>query len=298
MRAERVGTLAVVGSAAGFGFLSILLKLALEAGAGALPLVAWRFAIAVLVMLPLLGVGRRRWPDRRALPGLVALGAVYAVDAVAFTLALRTVPASTAVLVFFTYPALVVLLAALTIGERITPHRAVAIVLTVAGCALTAGGEVAGGDPAGIGLVLLATLGLAIYMVAGRRLLAEQPSRGSAVVMLATTAAVATAAAAPLGGLALGGGARALALAALAATVSTAIPITLLVVGLQRIAAGRAAITSTIEPIVAVTAAAAILGERIGPAQIVGGGMILAGVVWLRLEPPARRAPRGPMPTP
>ena len=45
MRAEeRRGTAAILVSAASYGFLSILGKLALEAGVDVLPLAAWRFA--------------------------------------------------------------------------------------------------------------------------------------------------------------------------------------------------------------------------------------------------------------
>jgi drug/metabolite transporter (DMT)-like permease len=51
--------------------------------------------------------------------------------------------------------------------------------------------------------------------------------------------------------------------------------------GLQRLGAAQASMLSTLEPVVTVLLAALLLGEHIGAAQAVGGGLILAGVLWL-----------------
>src|SRR5687768_15893532 len=207
MTEERKGTLAIVAAAAGYGFLSVLLKLALEAGAGVLPLAAWRFVLAAVFVWILLLVRRRPVAPRAAWPALAGLGAIYAVNALAFVAALRTVPAATATLVFYVYPVPVVLLAALFLGEPFTRRKAIGAALATAGCILTAGAGLEGGDARGIGLVLLSTLSLSIYIVAGRKLLARLPSHGAAAVVVTATA-VACAAAALLGGdLRLGGGA-------------------------------------------------------------------------------------------
>jgi len=284
--AERTGTVAILVSAVGYGFLSVLLKLALEAGARPLPLVAWRFVIGSLAVWALLAVRRRPLPPSGNRIPVLALGALYALNAVLFTVALQWVPASTATLVFYAYPVVVVALAAAFLGERVTRWRTIAIALAVAGCALTAGIGALGGRPLGIALVLFSMASLSVYIVAGRSLLARLPSHGSAALVVTGTAVVATISAAVSGSLALGGGSRALALVALIAIVSTALPVTLFIVGLKRVGAGRAAIYSTVEPVVTVAAAAAMLGERIALLQYVGGALILAGVIGLRLERP------------
>lgn len=284
--AERTGTLAILVSAVGYGFLSVLLKLALEAGARPLPLVAWRFAIGSLAVWALLAIRRRPLPTPGDRIPVLALGALYALNAVLFTVALQWVPASTATLVFYAYPVVVVALAAAFLGERITRWRTIAIALAVAGCTLTAGIGALGGRPLGIALVLFSMASLSVYIVAGRSLLVRLPSHGSAALIVTGTAVVATLSAAASGSLALGGGSRAALLVTLIAIVSTALPITLFIVGLKRVGAGRAAIYSTVEPVVTVAAAAAMLGERIAPLQYVGGALILAGVVGLRLERP------------
>lgn len=297
--AERTGTLAILASAVGYGFLSVLIKLALEAGARPLPLVAWRFVGGAAAVWILLALRRSPLPPARDRLRVVALGVLYALNAILFTIALQWVPASTATLVFFTYPVVVVVLAAVFLGERVTSWRVAAIGLAVAGCALTAGIGALGGRPLGIALVLLSMASLSVYIVGGRSLLARLPSHGSSALIVSGTAVVATLVAASTTGLALGGGARAAVLVALLAIVSTALPVTLFVIGLKRIGAGRAAIYSSIEPIVTVTAAAALLGERIALLQYVGGALILAGVVGLRLERPLAPSERvGPLDAP
>lgn len=290
MRAEeRKGTLAVVASAIAYGFLAILLKLALEAGARPLPLVAWRFALAAVAAWLLLALRRQRLPPRGAAPGLLGLGVLYAVNAIAFTFALQWVPAATASLVFYTYPVVVVLLAALFLGERLTTRRAAATALAIAGCGLTAGIGAMTGDPRGIALVFLSMSSLSVYIVTGRTLLVRLPAHGSAAIILSGTAAVALVVAGPFEGLALGGGARGAWLVLLLAVACTAVPITLFVIGLKRVDAGKAALYSTVEPVVTVAMANLLLGERIAWLQYGGGALILAGVVWLRLERPLPR---------
>ncbi|MGH7558860.1 MAG: DMT family transporter [Gemmatimonadota bacterium] len=286
MRPDRLGVLAIVASAIGYGFISVLIKLALEAGVRPLPLVAWRFAIASLAVWLLLGLRRRPLPSRSSLPRLLWLGGLYSMDALLFTLALQWVTASTATLVFYAYPVVVVLLAAAFLGEGLGKRRLVATGLATLGCALTAGGALRGGSVLGIVLVVLSMAALSVYIVTGRRILDREPAHGSAAVITTACAAILFAVAIVAGDVELGGGARGLALISLLAIVSTAIPITLFVVGLQRVEAGRAAIYSTLEPVVTVLTAAVVLDERIGLVQILGGLFILSGVLGLRSERP------------
>lgn len=284
--------LAIVASAVGYGFVSVLLKLALDAGARPLPLAAWRFVVAAVAIWLLLAVRRRPFPSRAALPGLCGLGALYSMDALLFTIALQWVAASTATLVFYAYPVAVVLLAAAFLSEPLTRRRLVACGLTVLGCALTAGGSPEGGHPLGFLLVLVAMAALAVYIVSGRRILAREPAHGSAAVIITATAVILVAVAVAAGETELGGGRRAGFLVLLLAIICTAFPITLFVVGLKRVDAGRAAIMSTLEPVVTVIVAGTLLGERIGAVQVAGGVAILGGVLGLRSERPLPDAER------
>lgn len=286
MRHDRLGVWAIVASAVGYGFISVLIKLALEAGVRPLPLVAWRFAMASLAVWLLLGLRRRPLPSRPSLGRLVGLGLLYSMDALLFTLALQWVAASTATLVFYAYPVVVVLLAAAFLGEGLGRRRLVAAGLAMLGCVLTAGGAVRGGRPLGILLVVLSMTALSVYIVVGRRVFDREPAHGSAAVIITACAAILFVVALVGGEPGLGGGGRGFVLVLLLALVSTALPITLFIVGLKRVEAGRAAIYSTLEPVVTVATAALLLGERIGVVQILGGSLILGGVLALRSERP------------
>lgn len=292
MRPYRLGVWAIVASAIGYGFISVFVKLALEAGVRPLPLVAWRFAIAALAVWLLLALRRRPLPSRSSLVGLAGLGLLYSLDALLFTLALQWLAASTATLVFYAYPVVVLLLAAAFLGEGLGRRRLMAAGLAVLGCALIAGGALRGGRPLGILLVVLAMAALSIYIVTGRRLLSREPAHGSAAVIITSCAMLLLGVAIVTGEPELSGGARGLTLVILLAIVSTALPITLFVVGIQRVDAGRAAIFSTLEPVVTVAVAALVLEERIGATQMLGGVLILGGVLALRSERPLPESER------
>ena len=296
MRAEeRKGTAAILVAAVSYGFLGVLVKLALEAGVHVLPLAAWRFVLGAGLVWVLLAVRRRPLPPIARWPGLAGLGVLYAVDALAFILALQWIPASTAVLVFYVYPVAVVFLAAAFLGERLTPRKLAATGAAMAGCALTVGAGLSGGRPLGFALVLLAMLALSTYIVVSRPLMRLLPAHGSAAVTLGSTAIVLTAVALAFGDLSLGGGQRGALLVIALAVVSTALPITLFLVGIRHVGAGRAAVYSTIEPIVTVVSAGFVLGERIGGLQYAGGVLILTAILWLRSERPL---PPSETPTP
>lgn len=293
-RRDLEGTAAVLGAAACYATLPILVKLALAAGARIWPVVAWRFLIGAALLWIFVGAARRPLPARRRLPALAGLGLVYAGNATAFLVGLQYVPAATAILLFFTYPALVVLLAAVFLGERLTGRRLTAVALAVGGCALTAGAGLHGGSPAGILLILVSVGFVSSFILASRPVLRDLPALGATAVLLAATAGVTTAAALLTGGLAPGGDDSVPALLGLLGLVATALPVTLFLAGIQRVGAGRAAILSTVEPALTVVLAALVLGEPISTGQLVGGGLIVAGVAWLRSERPLPEAGEPP----
>lgn len=249
-------------------------------------MVAWRFVVAAVLAAAFHLAVRGSLPRRSRWPVLLALGILYACNGLAYLSSLQWIPATTASLVFYTYPAVVVLAAGLFLGEPFTSHRLAALVLTLSGCGLTAGVGVLGGDALGVGLVMAAVLGLTLYVTASRSVFREQSARGGAVVVLIGAACAASLAALLAGGLELGGGRTAALYTGLMGLVATALPVTLFLVGLKGVGAGRAALYATVEPALTVVLAGLLLGERISLLQYAGGGLVLAGVLWLRLERP------------
>ena len=284
MRNITRGLLVVFLASLGYGALPVLAKLAFAEGVDVLPLLAWRFVLgSALVWAFVLGAGRPR-PPRDRVAGLCLLGVLYAVNAVCYMLGLERLPASLATLVFFTYPAMTVVLARVWVGERLTRRRITALGLATAGCALTIGTGVGSGDLLGVGLILLSVVLLAAWIVRSHGVLRGLPPVSSTATVI-TSAAVAISCAGLLtGGLGVPLAPAPLGLLAAIGLFSTAIPITAFLVGIQWIGPARAAIAATFEPVVALTLAAFILGDRLTGGQWLGAGLILAGVVWLRLE--------------
>lgn len=259
-------------------------------------MVAWRFLVGSLLVWGWLALRHHPAASRARWPALLGLGTLYAGNGLAYLSALLWIPATTVSLVFYTYPAAVLLLAAVFLGESLTRGRLGALGLTFGGCVLTAGIGALAGDPAGIGLVLLAVCGLSAYITLSHGILEKLPALGASTVILTAAGVVAALAALAAGdGMALGGGADAALYTGLMGLTATALPVTLFLEGLKHIGAGRAAIYSTVEPVLTVLLAALLLGERIAPLQYLGGALILAGVLWLRTERPRpeRERPAG-----
>ena len=294
MRSERLGTIAILVASVGYATIPILLKLALEAGAAIWPLIAWRFLIGAAAVWLFMLVARRQLPSRRRVPALVLLGILYAGNATAFLVGLQWVPAATASLVFFTYPAVVVVLSRVFLGEPLTRRRVLAAALALFGCLLTAGAGLHGGESRGIALILVATALLSATILISQPVLRNQPAAGGAAVVHTAIAAVSVLVALGMGGLALGGGTRAAVLTLLLGLVATALPVTLFLVGIKRIGPARAAIYSTVEPMITVGLAALVLGERISLGQLLGGLLIVAAVLGLAFEGLRARLPPGP----
>lgn len=286
MTKEARGTAAVFGSAVGYSTLPILAKLALAEGVRVLPMVAWRFLVATAALWLLIALTRRHVPPRRRWPSLLALGVIYAVNATAYLAALQWVSASLASLVFFIYPAVVIVLAAVFLGEQLSRPRVLATLIAISGCALIVGFDGRRADPLGLLLILIAVAFVAIYILWGKTLIQDAPAHGAAAVSLLATGAVAALAAVLFGGLALGGGPRGAFLVALMGVISTAVPVTLLLVGIRDIGPGQAAVYATVEPLLTVLLASLLLGERISILQYAGGLVLLSGVLWLRMQRP------------
>jgi drug/metabolite transporter (DMT)-like permease len=82
------------------------------------------------------------------------------------------------------------------------------------------------------------------------------------------------------------------ALVVVIAVVPTMFAISAFLAALPRIGAPRTALLSTLEPVVTVTLAFALLGDRFGGAQLVGAALILASVVLLQLPGKEPAPPR------
>jgi drug/metabolite transporter (DMT)-like permease len=271
----------VLASATSFGTLSILGKLAYTAGLGTEQLLAFRFVLAAIGMWALaMAVGQNPLRLRRdqAVP-LIALGAVlYTAQALSYFTALRTLPASLCVLIVYIYPSLVVIGGWLFIKRHESVWHGVALVASFAGVALLVGGA----EfllTSGLVFALASPLLYTTFIFLSERYMASAPPVAASAVMMSGTAVALCLIAGIEGRLALPGTAAGWAVGAAIAVVPTMIAISLFLAGLPRIGAARAALLSTLEPVVTVSLAVALLGDRFSAAQAIGGALVLLAVV-------------------
>ncbi len=226
---------------------------------------------------------------RRALAALFLMGGLgYAGQSFSFFFALRTLPASLVALVLYTYPALVAIAGVVLYRRRIPPVQVLALVGSFLGVALLVGGvPIALGS--GLPFLVAAPLIYTGYILAGERVMPGLPALAASAVTLTGAAFTWTVAAAVTGHLRLPASHSAWALVASIALIPTMVAVTAFLAALPRIGGSRAALLSTFEPVVTVALAVALLGDRFGALQLLGGLLILASVA--RLQWPGREIP-------
>lgn len=281
------GVALIVASALAFGAMAIFARIAYASGIDTPTLLALRFGIAAAVLAAVSRLRGVPMPGGRDVALLALLGAVgYAGQAWTFFTALTMAPAAVVALLLYLYPALVAVLAAMFLRERLSPARIAALAVALGGTALTVAPALSAGGPtrpAGIGLGLTAAMIYAIYIVAGTRVSARVSPWATASIVCTAAAAVFVldvASQAPHWPRTASGW---LAVAAIA-LLSTVAAITLFFAGLARIGATRASTLSTVEPLFTVLLAALVLQESLAPIQLIGGALILAAV-WMLARP-------------
>src|SRR5512132_4132999 len=166
------GTLLCVGSAAAFGAMAVLGKLAYDNGATVGTLLAVRFALAAALFWALVFAGGEAVAEIRALARrdlaiALGLGAVgYAAQAGCFFAALERIDASLLSLLLYTFPAMVAV-AAIALGrERADATRFAALTLASVGLVLVLASARPGAlDPLGAVLAIGAAVVYTTYIL-------------------------------------------------------------------------------------------------------------------------------------
>src|SRR5215207_8061677 len=254
------GTLLCLASAAAFGAMAVLGKLAYDDGATVGTLLAIRFLLAAALFWALVFAGdagrELRALGSRDLAVGLALGACgYAIQAGCYFAAL----------------------------ERIDRRRLSALVLASGGLVLVVAGAGAGAlDPLGAALGLGAAVVYSTYILVSEGVVGRMTPRVLAALVCTGAAASLTVASVLLGELRPGElTAAGWGWLACLAVVSTVAAVSLFFAGLQRVGPTTASIVSTAEPVVTVLLAFLVFGELLGPVQLLGGALVLGAVLVL-----------------
>lgn len=271
----------VVISAVSFGTLSIFAKLAYRNGLGTEQLLAFRFVLAAVGMWLLAfaaGQNPFRLTRRQAVSLLVVGGVLYTAQAMTYFIALRSLPASLAVLIVYIYPSLVVAAGWLFLHRHVSPWHVGALIASFAGAVFLVGGAQLQLGP-GLIFAFASPLLYTTFILISERVMSSVPPVAASAVMMSGTAVVLSAVALAVGQLALPPTPQGWAISAGIAVVPTMIAISLFLAGLPRVGAARASLISTLELLVTVTLAIVLLGDRFTAIEAVGGVLVLGAVV-------------------
>lgn len=280
------GYLMVIGATLCWGIMATVAKLLFrDRGVDPLFLVVVRAYLATLTLfaaLAILGPARLRIARRDCwAAAIVGIGGLATNNFLYFE-AIHLTSVATALLLQYQAPILVALYAILVQRQRLSRRLVLSLVLALSGCVLV----VRVYDPAvlrpnllGVAAGLGTAFAFAFYILASRAALKTvHPWTLLAYAYLA--ASLAWAVVIPPWQIFVrpfDGGTWWAFLAV--ATIGTVIPFGLFIHGLKFLPPTQAGIVSMLEPVVATVAAYFVLGETLLPLQILGGGLVLAGVV-------------------
>lgn len=274
----------VIVTASAYAAMDVTAKLAYESGLNVPTLLAVRFLGAGLILLALAAAlgATPRLSRRQVLTLLVLGGAGYALESFLLNSALHAMAVGPVILIFYAYPSIVAV-SALVIGrEKMNRFKVTALVLSLFGVATLLAFPTEGMNGEGVVFALGAAVAFAMYA-----LVAEHVVKGvhkllfSGAVMLGAGMSIGTFGVA-FRVVHLGVGASSWGWILLHLGLIS-VAIVALMGAITRLGATRASIGNTLEPALAVVFAAIVLGERLGPLQIVGGFVLLIAIALLPL---------------
>lgn len=276
-------TAMIVLSSCGFGSLSTLTVLITRAGLPLLPAMLWRYLLAGGVLLFFTSTARGAVTRKQALR-LMLIGAFGQAVVTYFSLrALDYMPVGPLAFLFYTYPAWIALIAAVTGREELTPARLGALGLAMAGIVVMLGTPSADvmnvtGATLALGTAVLYALYLpalhkaqegipplvsTFYLVSGVFL--------SFLVASVVTGSIEVPQTLPIWGFLLA-----------LSMIGTVLAFTALIAGLRTLGPVRTSIIAAIEPFFTALLGVVILRERFTVAMVAGGAMIALAVMMLQ----------------
>lgn len=280
--------LGLLGAAISLGTGHVCARYAFGHGVGIMTAATFRALCASTILLCLL-----RWQRASirvsfpAFRGILLLGLGVVAQTLLVQVAVKRLPVTLAILVFYTYPFLTATASAVLGDHRLTRTRVLSLVAAFGGLALVLGVNPDRVDPLGVAAAFGASLAFTGILVMTPRLApgVAAPLRtflmmGTAATVFATSAVATDTFVLPSDWPAWQG------LAGLA--VFYAAGIVMLFMLLPSVGAASAAVILNLEPVAVAGIAGLALGERLGPWQWVGALIVVGAIVHDRLRDPAR----------
>lgn len=288
------GVLYALISGAGFGFLGVLGTVGRAHGFTNSTLLAWRFMGAAVILGGIYWwrVGVPRFEKAPFLLGLVG----YSLQSLLFFKTVEQIGPGKAAILLYTYPTLIALVNWLHYKQRPTRAHFLVLAVTTVGCLLVLYSNQGEFSPVGVVLGFTTALVYSLYLVASEQVLKNIDAMASSFHV------------------ALGTGISMTILSVLTPSrgfpttsvhwvviaglivLCTVLPTLALFSAIRRIGSARAALCSTIEPMVAVALGALFFAEDFAPHQILGGAMVVSSITIIYLS--GSHSSRNPAPDP
>ena len=257
----------------------VMSRLAYDNGSNALSVLFLRFTLFALVLALWRSLqGRSLRLPLRLLLASHGIGLIYVIGIGAYLSSVAYLPVSLAVLIFYTYPLITVLMASILDRRRPSVRDSVGFLAAFAGLSLALEVSFESLHPVGIGLTIIASVGMALSFVLSERTL-KTTDTTVVTLHMSVTAMIAAAT------VTLTSGALALPTEnsgwwILAAALATFVAGFLAMFGsIKMIGPVRSAMIMNLEPPATILLAIVILGEHMVLQQALGAALVLAAII-------------------
>jgi drug/metabolite transporter (DMT)-like permease len=281
------GVVLVVLSGMMYGLLGLFGTRLMDENFSVPTLLFWRFLVAAVVLVPVtLKLGTyREWDLRSVWSSLVFGALLYSGSSGFYFFASKFIGTGLSMVIFYTYPALVLLMAWKIDQAQMSKMMLASIAIVVFGISLlgsTDRGAVS--DWRGVLSALLAALFYGIYVYGSKKQLKKLSSIDSTLMVCIGSAItffiVAVLDQSLIFPPTLNASINILGIA----LVCTSLPILFLLEGLKTLDAGKASIISVLEPVFTVVVGALFLGEQLNSVQVAGVLIVLFGATAVNLD--------------
>lgn len=280
-----LGIACALGAAALYGMVPNFARAAYVNGIPPIETTLFRTLAIVLVFATVAAAQRVRLTlPRQALPSFIGQSVATLFVSVAYLGSVQFIPVGLAVIIFYLFPILIMLLAPVVEGQRPGMLRVLIAILAFCGLAIAVGPSFESLDIRGILLAGLGAAGATLQFFSGRTIsrYMKPAAFGSLVHLVILPPILLIALAAGSGSLQMlpGGTATSLGLlfvAGVAAVYVVAYMVQML--SLRFAPASSVAPFYNLEPVITTAVAAVILGERLQTNQYAGAGLVLAALV-------------------
>lgn len=280
-----------------FAATSVLSALAYAGGTNALSVLTVRSIVACAILYIILKVnnvatvlptGRRN--------GALACGILLAVYSYGLLGAIEYMPVALAVIIFYTYPILVAGVGWISGREPFRVQIAVALAVAFAGLVLALDVWGVRPHPLGVGLALMAAVGLTILLSVIEKVRGESDSRPITLHMLAVSAVIYVVGSAILGNFALPHTTSGW-VGFIGTQITFTFSIVCVFIVLSMIGPLRTSLTMNIEPVMTMTLGYLILAQTLKAWQLFGFALVIGAVLAVELIKPKVAVTAAPPPT-